>query len=260
MLYRFPKTIAADMNSQVETLTDGFERLGPDDTPFTLRGGEEKRDQAATIHHQRDTNERTKDEQSNEPVSRGVSEWKQNLRTLDFPFIDTISCETYLDRAWQAAAAVQEHGLIEEVHCNVCFEDPNLHGKFWPGIAEIELAPERDYFPGYAPGPTLAHEVSHSVYAAWTPDAGFEQGQQAFRTRSQQEQAESLSLRLYGPFHEATGPFVDYRLGDEELFAAAFTSRIIEPMAARRNAPQAVNRVEEIATITVPTLFDGNSF
>ncbi|WP_152420312.1 hypothetical protein [Halococcus thailandensis] len=118
------------MNSQVETLADGFERLGPDDTPFTLRGGEEKRDRAATIHHQRDTNERTDDEQSNEPVSRDVSEWKQNLRTLDFPFIDTIPCETYLDRAWQAAAAVQEHGLIEEVHCNVRFEDPNLHGKF----------------------------------------------------------------------------------------------------------------------------------
>jgi hypothetical protein len=69
-----------------------------------------------------------------------------------------------------------------------------------------------------------------------------------------------LSLRLYGPFHEAAGPFVDYRLGDEELFAAVFTSRIIEPTAARRNAPQAVARVEEIATATVSTLFDGNSF
>ncbi|WP_152420313.1 hypothetical protein [Halococcus thailandensis] len=97
------------------------------------------------------------------------------------------------------------------------------------------------------------------MYAAWTPDAGFEQGQQAFRTRSQQEQAESLSLRLYGPFHEATGPFVDYRLGDEELFAAVFTSRIIEPTAARRNAPQAVDRIEEIVTATVPTLFDKNN-
>ena len=258
MLQRFPKTIATDANPHIETLADGFERLGTDDTPFTLRGGKEKRDQAATIHHQRDTDERMDDERSNEPISRNVSEWEQNLLSLDFPFVDTIPREAYLDRAWQAATAAQEQGLIEEVHCNVCFGDPNVHGKFWPGIAEIELAPERDYFPGYASGPTLAHEVSHSVYAAWTPDAGFEHGQQALRTQSQQEQAESLSLRLYGPFHEAAGPFVDYRLGDEELFAAVFTSRIIEPTAARRNAPQAVDRVEEIATATVPTLFNGN--
>lgn len=259
MLQRFPKTIATDANPHMETLADGFERLGPDDTPFTLREGEKKRDRAATIHQQRDTDERMDDERSNEPISRDVSEWEQNLLALDFPFVDTISRETYLDRAWQAATAAQEHGLIEGVQCNVRFADPNLHGKFWPGIAEIELAPERDYFPGYAPGPTLAHEVSHSVYAAWTPDAGFEHGQQAFRTQSQQQQAESLSLRLYGPFHEATGPFVDYRLGDEELFAAVFTSRIIEPMAARQNAPQAIDRVEEIATATIPTLFDENS-
>ena len=77
----------------METLADGFERLGSDDTPFTPRRGEEKRDRAATIHHQRDTDERMDDERSNEPISRDVSEWEQNLLAFDFPFVDTIPRE-----------------------------------------------------------------------------------------------------------------------------------------------------------------------
>jgi len=46
---------------------------------------------------------------------------------------------------------------------------------------------------------------------------------------------------------ETDGPFVDYRKGsDEELAAAVFASRIIEPMAAQRIAPDAVRRLEEV--------------
>lgn len=256
MLQRFPKTSATDVDPNVESLDDGFERLGTKDTPFTLRGGEEKRDRAAMIHQQRDPVTRTDDERSNEPINRDVSEWEQHLCTLDFPFVDTIPSETYFDRAQQVTTAAQEHGLIADVYYDVSFDDPTLHGKFWPGVRDIELAPEREYFPGYAPGPTLAHEVSHGVYAAWTPAAGFEQGQHALRTQPQREQAKSLSLRLYGPFQEVDEPFIDYRQGDEELFAAVFTSRVIEPEAARQNAPQAVDRVEEIVMTVAPNLFD----
>lgn len=256
MLQRFPKTSATDVDSHVELLDDGFERLGTEDTPFTLRKGEQKRNRAAMIHQQRDKVIRTDDERSNEPLTRDVSEWKQHLLTLDFPFVDTIQSETYFNRAQQVTAAAQEHGLIGDVYYDVSFDDPTLHGKFWPGVSEIELAPEREYFPGYAPGPTLAHEVSHGVYAAWTPATGSERSQHALRTQRQREQAEFLSMRLYGPFHEVDEPFIDYRRGDEELFAAVFTSRVIEPEAARQNAPQATNRVEEIVMTVAPNLFD----
>lgn len=45
---------------------------------------------------------------------------------------------------------------------------------------------------------------------------------------------------------ETDGPFVDYRKeSDEELAAAVFASRIIEPTAAQRIAPGAVRRLEE---------------
>lgn len=46
---------------------------------------------------------------------------------------------------------------------------------------------------------------------------------------------------------EPDGDIVDYRMGDdEELAAAVFASRIIEPMAAQRIAPDAVRRLEAI--------------
>lgn len=85
-----------------------------------------------------------------------------------------------------------------------------------------------------------------SISCVVQTDAGFDRGCHAVRTHRQREQAEVGSRRLYGPFHEVDEPFIDYRQGDEELFAAVFTSRVIEPEAARRTAPLATTRIEEI--------------
>lgn len=61
------------------------------------------------------------------------------------------------------------------------------------------------------------------------------------------EQARVLSERLHGPMIKTDGPSMDYRKGsDQELAAAVFASRIIEPMAAQRIAPDAVRQLEEI--------------
>ncbi|WP_135662111.1 hypothetical protein [Halorhabdus rudnickae] len=93
----------------------------------------------------------------------------------------------------------------------------------------------------------LAHEVGHAFYDEWTPDSGIEEHPRLFRTMDEQEQAQALSERLHGPMIETDGPFVDYREGsDEELAAAVFASRIIEPMAAQRIAPNAVKRLEDV--------------
>ncbi|WP_161606889.1 hypothetical protein [Natronolimnohabitans innermongolicus] len=55
---------------------------------------------------------------------------------------------------------------------------------------------------------------------------------------------------------ETDGPFVDYRLGnDEELAAAVFASRIVEPMAAQRITPDAVRRLEEVFGELLDRLF-----
>jgi len=258
MLWQHIRTITTDGSSPVETLPDNFERLGPDDTPFTLRGGAGKREHAEAVHQERSPEEQVDDERSNEPITRSISDWEQDLSGLDFPYVDTIPHDTHLERAQEIATTAQDYSLIDEIQHEVPFDNQDIYGKFWPNIGKVEVAPDRDFFPGYAPGPTLAHEVSHSIYAEWTPDAGFEDGQQVLKTQAQQEQAEMLSERLYGPFSDTTGPIMDYRRGDEELFAAVFTSRVIEPRAARRNASQAIDRIEEIVVSIAPDLLDSS--
>ena len=111
----------------------------------------------------------------------------------------------------------------------------------------IEIGTDSDDFPGFQAGVVLAHEVGHAFYDAWSPDSGIEEHPRLFRTTDETEQAVALSERLHGPMVETDGPFVDYRKGsDEELAAAVFASRIIEPTAAQRIAPDAVRRLEEI--------------
>jgi len=68
-----------------------------------------------------------------------------------------------------------------------------------------------------------------------------------FNRVDEKEQARRLSERLHGPMIETDGSFVDYpKGGDEELAAAVFASRIIEPTAAQRIAPHAVRRLENL--------------
>ena len=45
---------------------------------------------------------------------------------------------------------------------------------------------------------------------------------------------------------ETDGSFVDYPKGGDEVLAAVFASRIIEPTAAQRIAPHAVRRLENL--------------
>jgi hypothetical protein len=89
--------------------------------------------------------------------------------------------------------------------------------------------------------------LGHAFYDAWSPDSGIEEASRLFASETEQTQARAISERLHGPFIETDGPFADYRAGsDEELAAAVFGSRIVEPMAAQRIAPDAVRRLEEV--------------
>jgi len=122
-----------------------------------------------------------------------------------------------------------------------------LYGKHWRGVQLIEIGTDPGDFPGFQAGVVLAHELGHAFYDAWSPDSGIEGQPRLFRTTDEKAQARELSERLHGPMIETDGPFVDYRKGsDEELAAAVFASRIIEPMAAQRIAPDAVRRLEEV--------------
>jgi hypothetical protein len=245
---RFPSPAHADrIDERIQTLDDGFERLGDEDTPFTLRKGGESLEKAKQLHSEREVSERKRDEESNEPVTRMLSEWRADMMGLDFPLVDTIPLDEQRNRANQVAELAVEEGFVDQIDRNVAFRDETVRGKYWRGIKLIEIGADPEDFPGFREGIVLAHELGHAFYGAWSPDSGIEEQPRLFQSETQKTQARALSERLHGPFIETDGPFVDYRQGsDEELAAAVFASRIIEPMAAQRIAPDAVQRLEEV--------------
>jgi hypothetical protein len=97
---RFPSlTLADNAENRVHELADGFERLGSQDTPFTLRKGEDKRQRAQQLHSERETSIRERDEESNEPITRTLQEWRADMMGRDFPFVDTIPLAEQRSRA-----------------------------------------------------------------------------------------------------------------------------------------------------------------
>lgn len=244
---RFPSPAHADrLDERIQKLDDGFERLGDRDTPFTLRKGGEVLERAKQLHSEREASERKRDEESNEPVTRDLSEWRADMMGLDFPFVDTISLDEQRKRANQVAEFAVGEDFVDRIDSDIDFRDESVRGKYWRGLRVIEIGTDPEDFPGFREGIVLAHELGHAFYNAWSPDSGIEDQPRLFQSEPEQTQARTISERLHGPFVETDGPFVDYRQGsDEELAAAVFASRIIEPMAAQRIAPEAVRRLEE---------------
>ena len=234
-------------DDRVQELPDGFKRLGGEDTPFTLQGGEEKRIRAEQIHQRRDSADRNWDEQRHQPVTRDIEKWETDLRSWDFPFVDTIPLEKLLERAEGALDIAQSEGLVQRVDRDVTFDQDNVRGRYWPGIDKIELGTDDDDFPGYREAVGLAHEVGHAFAADIGPSAGFEEGDPLFLTQSQKNEAIEISERLHGPIREpGECGFQSYRLGETELFAQVFASLVIEAEATFRIAPEAASRVETL--------------
>jgi hypothetical protein len=245
---RFPSpTLAEQLDERIQELEDGFVRLGNEDTPFTLREGGESLEQAQNLHSNRKPSEQKRDEESNEPVTRRLDEWRENILELDFPFVDTIPLDEQRQRANQVAGVATDESVVERIVRDVTFQDDTVRGKYWRGVQLIEIGTDPDDFPGFQAGVVLAHELGHAFYDSWSPASGIEEQRRLFQTPAEKEQARALSERLHGPLIETDGPFVDYREGsDEELAAAVFASRIVEPMAAQRIAPDAVRPLEEV--------------
>lgn len=151
------------------------------------------------------------------------------------------------ERFYDTLKLATTEDVVERIDRDIAFQDETVRGKYWRGVQLIEIGTAPDDFPGFQAGVVLAHELGHAFYDEWSPDSGIEEQPRLFQTTDEKVQARALSERLHGPMIETDGPFVDYRQGnDEELAAAVFASRIIEPMAAQRIAPDAVRRLEEV--------------
>lgn len=232
----------------IEALPDGFERWGPRDSPFLLRGGEDLRDTARAIHEDRPRVDQEEDEASNERITRELDDWQVDIWNFDFPFTDTIPEEELFKRAEKAASDGNAHGFISEIDLEASLNEPSLLGTFAGGSGTIKVSALDSGFLRTTRAVILAHEVGHAYHngiARLNRKAGYDDDEPAFfETERQREAAIAISERLRGPIPESPPETRHYRLNDTELVADVFASFILEPEAARRVGSQAVDRLE----------------
>lgn len=130
MAYHVPHFIAGASRRQ---LTQLLLKL------FTLREGGESLEQAQQLHCEREEAERERDEESNEPVTRSVSEWRADMVGLDFPFIDTVPLDEQRHRANQAADLAIAENFVERIDRDVAFQNETVRGKYWRGVELISV-------------------------------------------------------------------------------------------------------------------------
>jgi hypothetical protein len=242
-MYNFKQPVE---NNIIE-LEDGFERYGDRDSPFLIRGGGEKRVEAESIHRDRDQVARREDELTNEPVTRDLEEWENNIDDLDFPHVDSIPHDILEDRAQRAANVALGTGIVDDIDNDADIEGETRYGTYWSGYNEIKLDTDDSPLLSCRRGPVLAHEVGHAVYDKLDPGTGIDPGIKVFETTAQREEAENIARRLHGPFIQPDADQLkDVELTEIELFAYVFESICIEADAALREAPNAVSRVDRL--------------
>lgn len=235
---------------QIVDLDDGFQRLGDVESPFTLRTHPDKKTskqkRARKIHEQRPRAKQLRDESRHEPITRDLEEWRKNMDTRDFPNVDTVPPELRRQRANAAEDIARSSFGLNSVEHGVGFSDPNIRGKYFRGIGEIETNTSDDDFPGWGEATTLAHEVGHAVDNNSNSKIGFasERGE-VFRTKEQKREATKLSERVRGPISAFDIPNAkNYRHKLREKTADTFASMVIEPERAEEIAPNATTQLK----------------
>lgn len=234
----------------------GFERLGSKTSPFTIRAGEEMKEEAEEIHTSRPQKAQKQDESSNEPIELDLEDWEADIDVLDFPETDTIPHEELLNRAEAAEEAARDSLFVNTIVRDADFDEPGKLGHFLPPSGKIELDTRSDSFPACWTAPVLAHELGHAFHIGVSKrdeTPGFVSGTDSvFETEDQQQDAIAISERMRGNIPDNDEAARNYRLEEEELFADVFASFIIEPSAARRVGPQAVAQVESYLSGHLP--------
>lgn len=236
----------------IETLDNGFERLGPHNSPFTLQAAPtgplpEIQRRAESIYAERPLKQRRQEELRNEPITLDVEKWKNNIGEFDFPGVDTIPPALRQQRADAAAEIASSLYGIGPIQRGVDFADPDVRGRYWRGDGLIEIGTNEGDFPGWSAGVTLAHEVAHGIDEKINVEIGYASSRGGvFETERQREEASELSERLRGPIVETDIPGAkNYRKHPTEKAADVIAAMIIEPERAREIAPAVTSRVDD---------------
>lgn len=220
-------------------------------SPFVADKTRVPRMDAHQKHRKRSAREKEMDRQFNAPLTSDQDEWAESPNRLDIVGIDTISMDNYLDRAETAAGIALDTGAVDRVERKG--GGSRLQGKFSPrelptyGQGE---AVARVLKTANKPDLTLAHEVSHGLdYGLGKPPSQVTKPEDYYGVSASimdddelMSEARTLSERLRG---EIKSRGKTYREKPPELVADAMALGILEPRAARREAPNVFDRIEE---------------
>ncbi|MFB1065699.1 hypothetical protein, partial [Natrinema sp. H-ect4] len=140
----------------------GFEQLGDNPSPYTLRGGGESKAKANAIHENRPNADQQEDENSNEPITLEVDTWEENVWEMDFPHVDTIPHAKLFGRATRVLEFAERSGYVNNSELDGSIDENDVLGYFDPVPRRIVVDTDPDDFLGARKGPTVAHELGHA--------------------------------------------------------------------------------------------------
>lgn len=233
-----------------------FTRRKADDavTPFTSQPLPTARNVGHVRHQERSERAQTADENYNAPIAPDYETWAENPDRYDLPGVDTIPQDERDARGQAAARKAKEAGLIDKIEETGL--DGNMRGQFTtddPRRVATGEEPERkiqrepdldDEYPVFQTGPVLAHEAGHAIDFEVGIGERFGSQGDFFQGRDEdlESEAKTLTKRMRGSISPGEQA---YREDNRELIADAFASMAIEPRAAKREAPNLVQALQE---------------
>jgi hypothetical protein len=236
-------------------------------SPFTARTFPTAFVDTEEIDQQRSARALAIDKAFNAPLAPDLQTYRENPNRYDVEGVDTIPDEELARRGEAFLQRGAELGLVDEV----IRTDPggdDVIGAFGRTVSnetdevtktKITAASdiEEDEFAFYTTGPVLAHEVGHAADF----DAGGGKAERGFASDGLFDSKESGDTDANGfdrdqALEEAfkitermRGTILDYqksyRESETELVADAIASMALEPRAARREAPELFDLVDE---------------
>lgn len=228
------------------------------ESPFRVSVKGPARRSINKIHQSRSERAQDVDEQQNAPITTDEEKWIENKNRYDYPGVDTIPESRKRKRAEKAAEVAEDIGAVDRVEQKG--EAKTLGGKFSPegsdtygrgeAVARVQETTSQ-------PDRTLAHEIGHAFdYSVGDnpnkPGLGEEIFDESPETtvvgREFDEDTDPLIEQAYNLSERARkGGGGRYRRQEVELTADAVSQTILNPRAARREAPDLVDRIEEKA-------------
>lgn len=213
------------------------------------------------VHEERSEKAQDTDEGFNAPITDSEMQWEQNPDRWDMLGIDTIPPERRMERATEAALKAIEEGIVSDVKKE---ELSGRRGVFRPHTPDSDTAGEVAIKENirHEEGRTTAHEIGHAIDEMIRRKKAGDDDPVALHRRLseevlpgegfstvptgegevQQEEAEKITERMRGRISASRE---DYRKNRKELIADFFSSYIIEPRAAKREAPHLFEAVDE---------------